>query len=67
LFSGYRLVNDRTVFHTTAATGAKIHIDTSRPLSDFHLEISFLSRNPFYFRKREQFNVNVPADLDQFG
>jgi hypothetical protein len=60
-------IHHRAVFHTTAATGAKIHIYTARPLSDFHLEISFLSGDAFYFRKGKQFNVNVPADLDQFG
>jgi len=61
------LVNDRAVFHTTAATGAELHIYTPRPLSDFHFETTFLSGDAFNFREGEQFNVNVPADLDQFG
>ena len=43
-------IQHRTVFHTTAAPGTTVHIDTARSLSDFHLEISFLSRNTFYFR-----------------
>ena len=67
MFSSYRLVNDRTVFHATAAPGTKIHVNTARMLAYFHLEITLLAGNALHFREGNQFNVDVPADLDQFG
>jgi hypothetical protein len=67
LLSGNRLVNNRAVFYATAAPGTKIHVDTARTLAYLHLEIALLAGNALHFREGNQFNVDVPADLDQFG
>jgi hypothetical protein len=36
-------------------------------LDQLNLEVPGLAGNVFDFGKREQFDVDVPADLDQFG
>ena len=61
------MVNDGAVFNTTSASGTKIHVDITRSLSDFDLEFPLLAGNAFHFRQGQYFNVDVPADLDQFG
>jgi hypothetical protein len=35
-------------------------------LQDSDGEIPFFSGNSRHFRQRQQFNIDVPADLDQF-
>jgi hypothetical protein len=61
-----RLIDNRAVFNATAAPGAKIHLNVACPFTDAGLQIPFLTRNAFHFCKGKQFNINVPADLDQF-
>jgi hypothetical protein len=36
-------------------------------LKDFHFKIALFTIDPHDFRKGHQFNVEMPADLDQFG
>jgi hypothetical protein len=57
----------RAVFDTGAAPGTKIHIDAASTLIDFDLKIPFFPRNGVHFSESNQFDVDVPADLDQFG
>jgi hypothetical protein len=61
------LMGDRAVLNTTAATGTAGHIDASGALFDFHLEIARRPFHRFQVRVGDQFNVQMPADLDQFG
>ena len=61
------LVGYGTVFNTTPATGAQVHVDTARTLFDFYFEISSRTFNRLQIRIRNDFDVDVPADLDQFG
>ena len=49
------------------AGNALVHIDVARVLSQFDFEIALLAADALDFRKRQQFDVDVPADLDQFG
>jgi len=67
LSSGNWLVNNRTVFYTSATSGTKIHFDAARMFSYLHPKLPFLSGNALHFREGKQFYVDVPADLDQFG
>ena len=60
------LLNYRAVFNTGAAPGAQIHLDTARTLFDFYLEIAGLAGNAFKICVGDQFNVQMPADLDQY-
>jgi hypothetical protein len=36
-------------------------------LKDLHVKIALFSMDPHNFRKSHQLNVEMPADLDQFG
>jgi hypothetical protein len=60
-------IHHRAVFDTGAAACTKIHVDAARTLVDFDLEIPLFTRNALDIRKGNEFNVDVPADLDQFG
>jgi hypothetical protein len=60
-------MGNRAVFNTTAAPGAAIHVNTSRAFFDFHFEIASRPFHRFQIRIGDQFNVQMPADLDQFG
>ncbi len=62
-----RLMGYRTMLDTAAASGAAAHVDASSAFPDFHFEISSGSFHRFQIRIGDQFNVQVPADLDQFG
>jgi hypothetical protein len=60
-------MGDRTVLNATAAPRAAGHINASSTLFDFHLEIARRTFHRFQVRVGDQFNVQMPADLDQFG
>jgi hypothetical protein len=60
------LLNHRTVFNTGTATGAQIHFDAAGAFSDFNLEIAGVPLDAFKVRIGDQFNVQMPADLDQY-
>jgi hypothetical protein len=55
-----------TIFNTCTASGATIFDDSAGPFFDFDFEISRGSFYTFKVRIGNQFNVQVPADLDQF-
>ena len=57
----------RTVFHATPAAGAKLHIDEARLFADLYLKTAFFPGDAFNFGESEQLNIDMPADLDQFG
>ena len=60
-------MGDRTGFDATAAPGAAVQIDASGTLLDFHFKIACGPLHRFQIRIGDQFNVQMPADLDQFG
>jgi hypothetical protein len=62
-----RYVDNRAVLHTVPTSGAKIHIDTACPLFDFYFEIACRSLDRLEIRIGNDFDVEMPADLDQFG
>ena len=57
----------RAIFNANAATGAQLHVDASGLFLDSYLEISRASFNRLEIRIGDEFDVQVPADLDQFG
>ncbi len=60
-------MGNRAVFNTAPASGTPVHIHTSCPFSDPDLEISRLAFNGFKIRIRDELDIQMPADLDQFG
>jgi hypothetical protein len=60
------LLNYRAVFNTGAAPGAQIHLDTARTLFDGYLEIAGFAGNTLKICVGDQFDVQMPADLDQY-
>ena len=52
-----QLICNGTVFDAQTAAGAKIHIDASRPLPDFDLEVPGGTLNGFKIRVGDKFNV----------
>jgi len=61
------LMGHRAVLHAAAAPGAAGHINASRTLLDFHFKIARGPFHRFQIRIGDQFNIQMPADLDQFG
>ena len=55
-----------TFFRTGIAGDALVHIDVAGVLGQFDFKIALFAANAFYFGKRQQFDIDVPADLDQF-
>jgi hypothetical protein len=43
-----------------------LHVNVARVLDQFDLEIALFAGNAVNFRERQQFDIDVPADLDQF-
>jgi hypothetical protein len=60
------LKNHRTIFNTSATTGAAVFDYGAGAFSDFDLEITRGPLDAFKVRVSDQFDVQVPADLDQF-
>jgi hypothetical protein len=61
------LTHHRAVLHTVPAPGAKIHIDAARPFLDLDFEVPRRSFHRLQIRIGDNFDVEMPADLDQFG
>ena len=55
-----------TFFGTDAAGDTFFHINVTRVLDQFDLKIACFAANTFDFRECQQFDIDVPADLDQF-
>ncbi len=64
---GLRLIHDRAVFDARPASGAQIHVDASGAFSYLHFEIARGAFNGFQIRVCDQLDVQMPADLDQYG
>jgi hypothetical protein len=62
-----RYIDNRAVLYAVSTSGTKIHIDTARPLFDFYFEIACRSLDRLEIRIGNDFDVEMPADLDQFG
>ena len=60
-------MGDRTGLDATAAPGAAVHNNASSALLDFYFKIPRGPFHRFQIRIGDEFNVQVPADLDQFG
>ena len=54
-------------FGTLAAGDAFVHIHEPRVLSQADLKISRFAGNAAHLGKRQQFDIDIPADLDQLG
>ncbi len=61
-----RLIHYGTVFDTVAASCAKVHIDAASSFSNLYFEVPCRSFNGLQIRICDNFNVQMPADLDQF-
>jgi hypothetical protein len=57
----------RAFFGAHAAGDAFFHIHVARLLQNGDRKITFRSRNFRHLRQSEQLDIDVPADLDQFG
>lgn len=62
----YTLLNHRAVFDTGAASGAQVHLDAACPFFDFYLEMAGVALDAFKICIGDQFDVQMPADLDQY-
>ena len=61
------LLNHRAIFDAGTAAGAQIHVDAGGALFDFDLEVAGVALDAFKIRVGDQFDVQMPADLDQYG
>jgi len=66
LIFGHRYVYNRAVFNAVPTARTEIHIDTTRPLFNLYFKVSGGSLHRFQIRVCDDFNIQVPADLDQF-
>jgi hypothetical protein len=60
-------LDHRAVFHTGSAPGAQIHFDAAGTFFNFDLEVAGVALDAFKIRIGDQFDVQMPADLDQYG
>jgi len=69
LFFGYGAcdIGDWTVFNATATASTKIGVYTAGPFFNPDLKISSRTLDRFNICIREYLDVEMPADLDQFG
>jgi hypothetical protein len=61
------LIGYRAVFNANAAARAQIHVDAPGPFPDLDLEIPGASLDRLKIRVSDELDVQMPADLDQFG
>jgi hypothetical protein len=54
------------IVHAGTAAGAQVGIDGPGALADFNLEFARFALNGFQIRISDQFDVQMPADLDQY-
>jgi hypothetical protein len=62
-----RFIHHRAVFNANAATGAQLHVDAPSPFPYLYLKISGASLYRLKIRVSDELDIQVPADLDQFG
>jgi hypothetical protein len=62
-----RLLDHGAIFNTRTASRAQVHVDAPGPFFDFDLEISGFAFHGFKVRIGDEFDVQMPADLDQYG
>jgi hypothetical protein len=60
------IVHHRAVFNTNATPGAQIHVDAPGPFPNLHFEIPRGSLHRLKIRIGDEFDIQMPADLDQF-
>jgi hypothetical protein len=60
-------IGNRTVFNTAAAASTQIRVDTAGSFVNPDLKISRRTLDRFNVCVREYLDVEMPADLDQFG
>ncbi len=58
---------DGAVLDTRRTTGALFFDDIPRPFRQGNLEITWIAFDTVNFCKSQNFDVWMPADLDQFG
>jgi hypothetical protein len=67
VFSGNGGLHHRAVIHACAASGAQIGIDGAGALAHFDFEFSGFAFYGFKIRIGDKLNIQMPADLDQYG
>ena len=55
-----------TFLRTQTAGDAFLHVHVARVPDQFDFKITLFTANAVNFRERQQFDIDVPADLDQF-
>jgi hypothetical protein len=55
------------LFGTETTGNAFRHVHIARVLNHFHFKIPLFPGDAFYLGEGEKLNVEMPADLDQFG
>jgi len=60
-------LGNRTIVNTGPATGAQIRYDGAGALFDLDLEITRFAFDRFQIGIGDQFDIQMPADLDQYG
>ena len=60
------LAYHRTIFHTGATTRTQIHPDAAGAFSHLDFKIARNAINRLKIRIGNQFNIQMPADLDQY-
>jgi hypothetical protein len=60
------LAYHRAVFHTSAATRTQIHFDAAGAFSYLDFKIARNAINRLQISISNQFNIQMPADLDQY-
>jgi hypothetical protein len=64
---GVGLKSHRTIFNARAASRAAVFNNAAGAFFDFDFEIAWGSLDRFQISVGEQLDIDVPADLDQFG
>jgi len=62
-----RCLYHRAVVHTGAAAGAKVFDNASSPFADFYFKITGFTADLFKIRVGNKLDIQMPADLDQYG
>jgi len=66
LSNGNCLICYRTAFNATAAASTDVGVDTARTFLDLYFEVTFSAFDGFNIGIRDDFYIEMPADLDQF-
>jgi hypothetical protein len=57
----------RTFFRAQSAGNAFFHVNIPGILDDFYFKVALFPGYVYYLGQCQQFNIDMPADLDQFG